>query len=116
MRKNKKVRTYQFTKRIRQKLLNRYFIHTVKNQLKARYKDVPGRIITMALDSVDYSEEKACKILEIVMQDDKDAVKSEIKQEIKEDACVDNESAPAKEPKNEVVQDGITKEERYLFH
>lgn len=59
-----------------------------------------GRIITMALESVDYSEEKACKILEIVMQDDKNtpattaaAKDGEIEHEIKGDACVDNETA-----------------------
>lgn len=46
----------------------------------------------MALESVDYSEDKACKILEIVMQDDKNT-KVESKQEIVEDACVDNETA-----------------------
>lgn len=48
----------------------------------------------MALESVDYSEDKACKILEIVMQDDKNT-KVESKQEIVEGACVDNETAAA---------------------
>lgn len=48
----------------------------------------------MALESVDYSQEKACKILEIVMQDDK-STKTEKKQEIKGEASVENESAPA---------------------
>lgn len=58
-----------------------------------------GRIITMALDSVDYSEEKACKILEIVLQDDKGNASSamitrdEIQHEVKGDVCVDNETA-----------------------
>lgn len=54
-----------------------------------------GRIITMALESVDYSEEKACKILEIVMQDDKDtaAAKDGIQKDIKGDATVDSEKA-----------------------
>lgn len=62
----------------------------VKNQLRSRYKDVAGRIITMALESVDYSEERAIKILQIVMQDDK-SIKTET-QEIKEDATVENDS------------------------
>lgn len=66
----------------------------VKNQLKAKYKDVAGRIITMALDSVDYSEEKACRILEIVMQDDKSITKAEDRQEVKGEATVENESLP----------------------
>lgn len=63
--------------------------------MKARYKNVAGRIITMALESVDYSEEKACKILEIVMQDDKNTASKdgEIQQKVKGDACVDNEAA-----------------------
>lgn len=78
---------------------------SVKNQLQARYKDVAGRIITMALESVDYSEDKACKILEIVMQDDKNT-KVESKQEIVEDACVENEAAadkpaPSQPPKTD---------------
>lgn len=47
----------------------------------------------MALESVDYSEEKACKILEIVMQDDK-STKTETKQEIKGEPSVENDSAP----------------------
>lgn len=47
----------------------------------------------MALESVDYSEEKACRILEIVMQDDK-GVKTESKQEVKEEPTVENESTP----------------------
>lgn len=74
-----------------------FFFKIVKSHLKARYKNVAGRIITMALESVDYSEEKACKILEIVMQDDKGTAttttKDEIQQEVKGDACVDNETA-----------------------
>lgn len=61
--------------------------------MKARYNNVAGRIITMALESVDYSEEKACKILEIVMQDDK-GTKEELQQKVKEDGCVDNETGP----------------------
>lgn len=88
-----------------------FFKISVKNQLKARYKDVAGRIITMALESVDYSEEKACKILEIVMQDDKGA-REEIKQEVKEDASVENDTAP---PASETVPDGVNPDERY-FH
>lgn len=51
----------------------------------------------MALESVDYSEEKACKILEIVMQDDKNT-KVETKQKIVEDACVDNDTAADASP------------------
>lgn len=71
----------------------------VRNQLQAKYTDIAGRIIAMALESVDYSEEKAMKILEIVMQDDK-VIKTET-HEVKEDAIVENDAA-------------LTKSERYL--
>lgn len=47
-----------------------FYIYLVKQQLQSQYKDVPGRIITMALESVEYSENRACQILKIVMQDD----------------------------------------------
>lgn len=73
---------------------------SVKTQLQSRYKDVPGRIITMALESVDYSEDKACQILKIVMQDDQNITngsKTE-KLEIHEDASVENNAAAPKKP------------------
>lgn len=74
----------------------------------------------MALESVDYSEEKACKILEIVMQDDKGTTakgESEIKHEIKEDACVENDSTPAADAKaNDAAPNEVTtKDERYVI-
>lgn len=59
--------------------------------MQAKYADVAGRIIAMALESVDYSEEKAIKILEIVMQDDK-TIKTEQKQEVKGEPTVENEA------------------------
>lgn len=72
----------------------------------------------MALESVDYSEEKACKILEIVLQDDKSA-KEEAQQEVKGDACVDNETAPPmvvpsdSTESAEPIADVVDHEERY---
>lgn len=66
----------------------------------------------MALESVDYSEEKALKILEIVMQDDKGA-KEEIKHEIKGDASIENETVPSKSNPAEIVTDTVDHEERY---
>lgn len=99
--------------------------------MKARYKNVAGRIITMALESVDYSEEKACRILEIVMQDDKRIItstttKGEIHQQVKGDACVDNEAAApsmaATNPATDLTQespetasDAVDHEERYGY-
>lgn len=68
----------------------------------------------MALDSVDYSEEKACKILEIVMQDD-ECVKNEIQRKIKEDASVENESGPQTRNQNESAPDDTNNnDERYF--
>lgn len=44
----------------------------VKARLQSQYKDtIPEKIISMALESVDYSEEKALRILDIVLQEDK---------------------------------------------
>lgn len=60
----------------------------------------------MALESVDYSEEKAIKILEIVMQDDRNT-RSEPKQEVKEVASAENEAAPE-------AQSELSKSDRYF--
>lgn len=64
----------------------------------------------MALDSVDYSEERACKILEIVMQDDKSATKEDT-QEVKGEATVENESLP-----NDTMSRGIDHIDRSEAH
>uniref|UniRef100_A0A182QQJ4 WW domain-containing protein n=1 Tax=Anopheles farauti TaxID=69004 RepID=A0A182QQJ4_9DIPT len=48
----------------------------IKARLQAKYKDTPEKIIMMALESVDYSEERAKKILNIVIQEDRDKKKS----------------------------------------
>lgn len=67
----------------------------------------------MALDSVDYSEEKASKILEIVMQDDKANARAEHTHEVKEDGNVDNEAIP-----NEATDSGtdqMDRNDRYLL-
>uniref|UniRef100_A0A182NIT2 WW domain-containing protein n=1 Tax=Anopheles dirus TaxID=7168 RepID=A0A182NIT2_9DIPT len=48
----------------------------IKTRLQAKYKDTPEKIILMALESVDYSEERAKKILNIVIQEDRDKKKS----------------------------------------
>lgn len=74
-----------------------FSIFLVKNQLQARYKDVADRIITMALESVDYSEEKASKILEIVLQDDKTA-KAETKKEVTGEASVESGTVSSDAP------------------
>ncbi|XP_055536976.1 uncharacterized protein LOC129725327 isoform X5 [Wyeomyia smithii] len=48
----------------------------IKARLQAKYKDIAERIILMALESVDYSEDRAKQILNIVIQEDKDKKKS----------------------------------------
>lgn len=74
-------------------ICNRIF--TVKLQLQAQYKDVAERIIVMALESVDYSVDRACQILQIVMQDDKSGSKTE-KISVAEDPSIDNKTAPSR--------------------
>ncbi|XP_038115631.1 uncharacterized protein LOC6050161 isoform X5 [Culex quinquefasciatus] len=48
----------------------------IKARLQAKYKDIAERIIMMALESVDYSEDRAKQILNIVIQEDKEKKKS----------------------------------------
>uniref|UniRef100_A0A182JA35 Uncharacterized protein n=1 Tax=Anopheles atroparvus TaxID=41427 RepID=A0A182JA35_ANOAO len=48
----------------------------IKARLQLKYKDTPEKVIMMALESVDYSEERAKKILNIVIQEDRDKKKS----------------------------------------
>lgn len=42
----------------------------MKTKLQQTYENIPERIILMALESVDYSEDKAIQILNIVVEDD----------------------------------------------
>ncbi|XP_058054614.1 muscle M-line assembly protein unc-89 isoform X5 [Anopheles bellator] len=48
----------------------------IKARLQTKYKDTPEKIILMALESVDYSEDRAKKILNIVIQEDREKKKS----------------------------------------
>lgn len=66
----------------------------MKAKLESQYDgSIPAKVIGMALESVDYSEEKALKILEIVLQEDKDTKKkSEEKKEKKRDGVERNVS------------------------
>lgn len=67
----------------------------VKIQLQAQYSDVAERIIVMALESVDYSVDRACQILQIVMQDDKSGSKTE-KISVVQNPSLDNKTTPPK--------------------
>lgn len=81
---------------------------TVKTRLQTQYKDIAERIISMALESVDYSEDKAVRILDIVITEDtkdKDKIKDKKKKSEKE-----------KKPKEaELVEKNVSfKEARYV--
>lgn len=95
--KNKSKKNFFFY-RIRvsgSEFLTEWTFFLVKLQLQAQYSDVAERIIVMALESVDYSVDRACQILQIVMQDDKSGPKTE-KISIVEDSSLDNKTAPSK--------------------
>lgn len=54
------------------KILN--IVFSVKANLQLKYSDIAERIISMALESVDYSEEKACQILNIVRKEEEEEI------------------------------------------
>lgn len=67
------------------RIINSKCLFLVKARLQTQYKDtIPEKIITMALESVDYSEEKALRILDIVLQEDKDSKKKSDKKKGKD--------------------------------
>lgn len=49
-------------------------VFSVKANLQLKYSDIAERIISMALESVDYSEEKACQILNIVRKEEEEEI------------------------------------------
>lgn len=58
----------------------------MKARLQSQYKDmIPEKVISMALESVDFSEEKALRILDIVLQEDTDSKKKSDKDKKKAD-------------------------------
>ncbi|GLV33923.1 uncharacterized protein CBL_11193 [Carabus blaptoides fortunei] len=52
------------------KMLNSNEKKAVKTTLQNKYKDIPERVIVIALESVDYNESRACQILDIMMQEE----------------------------------------------
>lgn len=42
----------------------------VKTRLMEKYKTVPDRVVMLAMDSVDYDEERAIHILDIVVSEE----------------------------------------------
>lgn len=49
---------------------NRFFAFTVKLHLMEKFKAVPEKVILLAMDSVDYDEERAAHILEIMVAEE----------------------------------------------
>jgi hypothetical protein len=43
---------------------------SVKARLQEKYSDIPERVITIALESVDFDEERAGQILNIMVQEE----------------------------------------------
>jgi hypothetical protein len=43
---------------------------SVKARLQEKYPDIPERVITIALESVDFDEERAGQILNIMVQEE----------------------------------------------
>lgn len=72
----------------------------MKLRLQGQYKEsIPEKIIAMALESVDYSEEKALRILDIVLQEDKDSKKKSEKEKKNKDGEGVEKNVSFKEPK-----------------
>ncbi|XP_055620104.1 uncharacterized protein LOC129764720 isoform X6 [Toxorhynchites rutilus septentrionalis] len=71
----------------------------IKTRLQAKYKDIAERIIMMALESVDYSEDRAKQILNIVIQEDREKKKSvKIDAPLKPDEDKENAQASSVTP------------------
>lgn len=63
----------------------------VRQKLQTQFTDIPERVVLMALESVEYSEERAIQILNIVMQEDNLETKTvETTEGIKQDSETDN--------------------------
>lgn len=48
----------------------------MKSTLQSKYKEVPERVIVIALESVDYDESKATKILDIMVKEESNSSKN----------------------------------------
>lgn len=51
-------------------LKHAFIMLSVKARLQEKYPDIPERVITIALDSVDFDEERASQILNIMVQEE----------------------------------------------
>ncbi|XP_055620106.1 uncharacterized protein LOC129764720 isoform X8 [Toxorhynchites rutilus septentrionalis] len=80
----------------------------IKTRLQAKYKDIAERIIMMALESVDYSEDRAKQILNIVIQEDREKKKSvKIDAPLKPDEDKENAQASSVTPRGSSSEDEL---------
>uniref|UniRef100_A0A336KJS7 CSON011657 protein n=1 Tax=Culicoides sonorensis TaxID=179676 RepID=A0A336KJS7_CULSO len=61
----------------------------MRQKLQTQFSNIPERVILMALESVEYSEERAIQILNIVIQEDSPEIKTE-SENIKVESETDN--------------------------
>ncbi|XP_063699407.1 uncharacterized protein LOC134830004 isoform X2 [Culicoides brevitarsis] len=76
----------------------------IRQKLQTQFPDIPERVVLMALESVEYSEERAIQILNIVMQEDNPKTSSTEK--IKQESEVENNEplrAQSKVPEKDVT-------------
>lgn len=46
------------------------FLVSVKNNIQEKYKDIPEKVLVLALESVEFDENKAQQILDIMLKED----------------------------------------------
>ncbi|XP_055620105.1 uncharacterized protein LOC129764720 isoform X7 [Toxorhynchites rutilus septentrionalis] len=84
----------------------------IKTRLQAKYKDIAERIIMMALESVDYSEDRAKQILNIVIQEDREKKKSvKIDAPLKPDEDKENAQASSVTPRYSIFRGSSSEDE-----
>lgn len=64
---------------------------SVRQKLQTQFTDIPERVVLMALESVEYSEERAIQILNIVMQEDNPEPKTSSSEGNKQESETENE-------------------------
>ncbi|XP_067013924.2 uncharacterized protein [Anabrus simplex] len=73
-----------------------------KQKMKARlqelHQDVPDRVVTMALESVDFDEERAAQILQFMVQEEKRSMGKEVKPIISESKSKEVKPTAESEP------------------
>ncbi|XP_031346407.1 uncharacterized protein LOC116173210 isoform X2 [Photinus pyralis] len=61
----------------------------IQSTLEEKYNDIPGQVVTIALESVNFDEHRANQILEIMVKEENDKVVPEIQTESTEDTATD---------------------------